>query len=97
MIDDSEIVKKMTAGCTKATAIVNNVLYLFALEIFLADLKQRIPFSIATDASNKANRNFFLVTVQYFTPQAGLCTRILDFFEYSNSTTEQLRRVLKQN
>ena len=47
--DDSEIVKKMTAGCTKASALVNMVLHPFAVETVLEKLKdglKGIPFSV---------------------------------------------------
>lgn len=38
IVDDSEIVKKMSCGCTKSTAIVNSVLYPFAMEVVLVKL-----------------------------------------------------------
>lgn len=53
VLQDSDIVKKMTAGRTKTSAIVNTVLYPFSLELVMNDLKNGTPFSIATDASNK--------------------------------------------
>jgi hypothetical protein len=47
----------------------------------LKDEKNDIPFSIATDACNKGNRNFFPVGVQYFIPEQGVSFRIFDFYE----------------
>ena len=100
VLSDSEIAKKMTAGRTKASAIVNMVLYPFSLEHVLNDLKSGTPFSIATDASNKGNRKFFPVAVQYFTATEGMCFKILDFyedaFEDSQSIKNQLCCVLKE-
>ncbi|XP_006131601.1 uncharacterized protein LOC102463496 [Pelodiscus sinensis] len=100
VLQDSEIVKKMTAGRTKASAVVNNVLYPFSIELLLNDLKNCMPFSVATDASNKGNHKFFPVAVQYFTPQEGLCFKILDFyenaFEDSQSIKDQLCHVLNE-
>ena len=55
VLQNSDIVKKMTAGRAKTSAIVNTVLYPFSLELVLNELKNGTPFSIATDASNKGN------------------------------------------
>lgn len=49
----------MTGGRTKCTAIVNQVLYPYSMELVQEYLKDGIPFSIATDASNKGNRKIF--------------------------------------
>jgi hypothetical protein len=38
IVDDSEIVKKLTCGRTKATSLVNNVLYPVVLEYALERL-----------------------------------------------------------
>lgn len=100
VLQDSDIMKKMTAGRTKTSAIVNTVLYPFSLELVLNELKDGTPFSIATDASNKGNRKMFPVAVQYFTPREGICFKILDFFEDafedSQSIKNQLCRVLEE-
>ena len=105
VFDDSEILKKFTCGRTKASAIVNNVLYPFSVEVIMNDLKSGtgigIPFSVATDASNKGNRKVFPVAVQYFTPREGMCFKVLDFyedaFEDSRSVKDQLCRVIQEN
>ena len=100
IIPDSEIVKKMTAGRTKTSAIVNNVLYPYSLELVLNDLQKGLPFSVSTDASNKGNRKLYPVVVQYFTTSEGMCYKILDFyedsFEDSSSIKSQLCRVLQE-
>jgi hypothetical protein len=101
VFEDSEIVGKKSAGRTRMSAIVNNVLAPFSHELVLKDLKNDIPFSIATDASNKGNRKFFPVGVQYFIPEQGISFRILDFyedaFEDSQSVRNQLCRVIMDN
>lgn len=101
IFDDSEIVKKMSCGRTKSSAIVNEVLYPFSIELVLNDLKTGIPFSLSTDASNKGNRKMYPVVAQYFTCEEGLCVKILDFyedsFEDSTSIKNQLCRVLSDN
>lgn len=101
IITDSDIVKQMTGGRTKCTAIVNQVLYPYSMELVQEDLKNEVPFSIATDASNKGNRKFFPVGIQYFSPKNGICHKILDFyedsFEDSISIKEQLCQVLEKS
>jgi hypothetical protein len=100
VIDDSEIVHKMTCGRTKCAALVNNVLYPFVMETVLSKFQSpTIPFSVATNASNKGKHNFFPVGIQYFTVADGLCFSILDVFENSfqdsRSVKNQLNRVLQ--
>ena len=99
VIDDSEIVKKMSCGRTKASAIVNNVLQPFALEVVLDKLRTGLPFSVATDASNKGNRKLFPVGVRFFTPSDGITSAIIDFyedpFEDSRSVKQHLCHVLE--
>ncbi|GFW25752.1 uncharacterized protein TNCV_1310131 [Trichonephila clavipes] len=53
VINDSDIVKQMTGGRTKCTALVNQVLFPYSMELVQEDLKNDVPFSVATDASNK--------------------------------------------
>ncbi|GFV62648.1 dimer_Tnp_hAT domain-containing protein [Trichonephila clavipes] len=53
VINDSDIVKQMTGGRTKCTALVNQVLFPYSMEPVQEDLKNDVPFSVATDASNK--------------------------------------------
>lgn len=83
VLDDSDIVRKMSLGRTKSTSLVNNVIYPFALRYALTKLQSGIPFSIATDASNKGSHKFFPVGVQYFTPEDGVCFSVIDFYEDS--------------
>ncbi|GFU61463.1 uncharacterized protein TNCV_2287631 [Trichonephila clavipes] len=55
VINDSDIVKQMTGGRTKCTALVNQVLFPYSMEPVQEDLKNDVPFLVATDASNKAD------------------------------------------
>ncbi|GFW84758.1 dimer_Tnp_hAT domain-containing protein [Trichonephila clavipes] len=43
----------MTGGSTKCTVLVNQVLFPYSVELVEEDLKNDVPFSVATDASNK--------------------------------------------
>ncbi|GFX83881.1 uncharacterized protein TNCV_4884991 [Trichonephila clavipes] len=100
VINDSDIVKQMTGGCTKCTALVNQVLFPYSMELVQEDLKNDVPFSVATDASNKGNRNP-PVAIQYFSPKSGICHKILDFyedsFEDSTSIKERLCEVMDKS
>ncbi|GFT64730.1 dimer_Tnp_hAT domain-containing protein [Trichonephila clavipes] len=101
VINDSDIVKQMTGGRTKCTALVNQVLFPFSMELVQEDLKNDVPFSVATDASNKGNRKIFPVAIQYFSPKSGICHEILDFyedsFEDSTSIKERLCEVMDKS
>ncbi|GFX84365.1 uncharacterized protein TNCV_4134751 [Trichonephila clavipes] len=91
----------MTGGRTKCTALVNQVLFKYSMELVQEDLKNNVPFSVATDASNKDNRKFFPVAIQYFSPKSGICHKILDFyedsFEDSASIKERLCEVMDKS
>ena len=67
----------------KKSAVVNNVLYPFSLEVVIEKLKTGLPLSVSIDASNKENHKFFPIGVQCFTPQDGITFSILDFYEDS--------------
>ncbi|GFS75352.1 dimer_Tnp_hAT domain-containing protein [Trichonephila clavipes] len=101
VINDSDIVKQMTGGRTKCTALVNQVLFPYSMELVQEDLKNYVPFSVANDASNKGNRKFFPVAIQYFSPKSGICHKILDFyedsFEDSTSIKERLCEVMNKS
>ncbi|GFU98718.1 disintegrin and metalloproteinase domain-containing protein 29 [Trichonephila clavipes] len=97
VISDSDIVKQMTGGRTKCTALVNQVLFPYSMELVQEDLKNHDPFSVATDASNKGNRKFFQVAIQYFSPKSGICHKILDFYENSTSIKERLCEVMDKS
>jgi len=101
VIDDSDIVKRMSCGRTKTSAIVNNVLQPFALECVVAKLQSGLPFAVATDASNKGSRKFFPVAVQFYTPTDGIVSAIVDFyedpFEDSRSVKTELCRVMGEH
>ncbi|GFU96465.1 uncharacterized protein TNCV_90381 [Trichonephila clavipes] len=91
----------MTGGRTKCTALVNQVLFPYSMELVQEDLKNDVPFSVATDASNKGNRKFFTVAIQYFSPKSGICHKTLDFyedsFEDSTSIKERLCEVMDKS
>ncbi|GFX56333.1 uncharacterized protein TNCV_2242651 [Trichonephila clavipes] len=102
VINDSDIVKQMTGGRTKCTALVNQVLFPYSMELVQEDLKNDVPFSVANDASNKGNRKSPpSVAIQYFSPKSGICHKILDFyedsFEDSTSIKERLCEVMDKS
>ncbi|GFT14475.1 uncharacterized protein TNCV_4004411 [Trichonephila clavipes] len=87
VISDSDIVKQMTGGRTKCTALVNQVLFPYSMELVHEDLKNDVPFSVATDASNKGNRNFFQLLFNFYE----------DSFEDSTSIKERLCEVMDKS
>ena len=87
MIPDSDISKKICCGRTKATMIVENVLAPFVMNNLISYLtSNNVYFGIQTDASNRKNRKFFPVCIQYFDKVDGIQNRILDFAENSDES-----------
>ena len=62
---DSSVATKVKCGRTKSEALVKNVLQPYAQEKLLSELKQCVPFSIGSDASNKGNKKHYPVVVTY--------------------------------
>ncbi|CAG4941709.1 unnamed protein product [Parnassius apollo] len=94
VITDSEIVKQMTGGHTKCTALINQVLYPYSMDLVQEGLKNEVPFSNAIDAAYKGNRKFFPVEIQYFSPKDGICHKILDFYEDSFEDSRPIKEKL---
>ena len=66
---DSEVCQNMHLGRTKMEALVKNVLAPFALEQILNTVRpahKHLPFSIATDASNKGAIKLFPIAIRFF-------------------------------
>lgn len=95
LYEDSKVATKVCCGRTKAEAIVKNVLCPMYTEIVLTDLKDNNFFSIATDSSNKGNRKFHPVCVQYFTKEKGICRKLLDFIEAPHETSDSIVSCIK--
>lgn len=73
-------------------AITRNVLAPYSITLVTKNLKEEnIPFSIATDASNKGNRKFFPLAIRYFDIQEGVQDCLLDFYEESDESSEAIK------
>ena len=57
---DSAVASKLSCGHTKGASYVERILGPKAQEMCIQDLKNVLFFSIGTDASNKATKNFSL-------------------------------------
>ena len=98
---DSKIAAKISCGKTKCEAIVCNVLAPHSVELIQKNLNDSF-FSISSDASNKKNQKLFPLCIQYYsTDVGGICSRVLDFYEDSNETSDaiadRIRSILKEN
>ncbi|KAM3620103.1 uncharacterized protein V6R79_018367 [Siganus canaliculatus] len=95
---DSNIVKKIQLGRTKAEMITMNVLGPKTVRDILDDLSptegEPVYFSVATDASNKGNRKMFPVCVRYFSASEGVQCKLLDFYEDSDETANGIHQAL---
>lgn len=57
------------------------ILFRYSMEFVQEDLKNVVPFSVATDAPNKGNRNFSNSHSIYPPPPPnGICLKILDIY-----------------
>ena len=95
---DSDIAKKMSCGRTKSACIVTQVLAPVSVEKYIRDLTSPILpgdkhkhtpfFSVASDASNHGSVKLFPLALRYWTPELGLQTNVLDFYEDSDEASE---------
>lgn len=100
MLNDSSIAKKMSCGRTKAEAVVTDVLSPKAIEEVIKKLKSGatpLPFSLHTDASNKGNRKMFPLALQFFTPEAGVVNKMLDFVENPDESAEGIVKIIQSS
>jgi hypothetical protein len=82
---------KISCGRTKAAAIVQNVLGPNSLYNVLKELHETDPpiyFCVQTDASNHKNRKMFPFSIRYFTRNAGIQNKLLDFSENSDESAD---------
>ena len=94
--NDSNIAKKISCGRTKSTKIVENVLAPYIIENLIENLiANNIFFGVQTDASNRKNRKFFPICIQFFNKQTGIQNKIIDFIENSNETALSMSDMVK--
>jgi hypothetical protein len=89
LFPDSDIVKKLSCGRTKAEAFVPGVLAPASVDDSVGTLHRNMIeieeedltpyFSIASDASNHGSSKMFPVAIKFWTPQDGMQNRVLDF------------------
>jgi hypothetical protein len=87
---DSDIVKKLSCGRTKAKAIVTGVLAPPSVDDSLGILHRNMIemeeedltpyFSIASNVYNHGSSKMFPVAIKFWTPQDGMHDRVLDFY-----------------
>lgn len=96
---DSVFAKKIHCGRTKSEAIVENVLGPKSVEDCLFELGVRnnnpVPFSLACDASNKGNQKLFPVAVRYFNINTGIQTKLIDFYENTDESSDSIVKEIK--
>ncbi|XP_039356465.1 uncharacterized protein LOC120382989 isoform X2 [Mauremys reevesii] len=91
---DSKIASRIHCGRRKAKALIENVLAPHSLKLAVQDIGST-SFSIVTDASNKGNTKLFPVAIRYFNKDKGSCTRIIDFLEDADETSEAIANKLR--
>ncbi|XP_078282406.1 uncharacterized protein LOC144608476 [Rhinoraja longicauda] len=101
LFSDSNVMKKMHLGRTKAKMITMNVLGPNTVRDIMDNLlptEEGEPayFSVAsaTDAPNKGDRKMLPVCVRYFSVSDGVQCKLLDFYEDSDETADGIHRAL---
>lgn len=92
---DSSVATKVRCGRTKSEALVKNVLLPYAKQRLLSELKDSVPFSLGSDASNKGNKKHYPIVLTYFSKDKGKCNEVLDFYEDVNESAEAISNKLK--
>lgn len=95
IFSDSSTAKGMTCGKTKVKALCENVLAPYSVQIHTNYIKENdLPFSVATDASNKGTTKCFPIVLRYLNFEEGVQHALLDFHSNSNETSEAITNQL---
>ena len=85
----------MTCGRTKAKALCENVIAPYSVQLHTDYIKENnLPFSVASDASNKGTTKCFPIVLRYFHFDEGIQHVLLDFYSDSNETSEAITNQL---
>lgn len=81
IFDDSQIASKISLGRTKASCLIYNVLAPASIEEIVEKLRLGVFYSISTDESNHGHMKLFPIIVRFYSPDNGISTCLLDFYE----------------
>ncbi|KAF0747282.1 Uncharacterized protein FWK35_00015286, partial [Aphis craccivora] len=81
IFNDSQIASKISLGRTKASCLIYNVLAPASIEEIVEKLRLGVFYSISTDASNHGHIKLFPIIVRFYSPDNGISTCLLDFYE----------------
>lgn len=91
IFSDSPTAKGMTCGRSKAKALCENVLAPYSVQLHVKYMTDNnLPFSVATDASNKGTTKCFPIVVRYFHHEQGIQHVLLDFYSEDNETSQAI-------
>lgn len=78
MCPDSKVAAKQSTACTKATALVSNVLSPHAISTYVSELEKIPYYGVSTDPSNhKAEKKIFPLVIHYFKENFGITIKII--------------------
>ncbi|XP_077187047.1 uncharacterized protein LOC143834264 [Paroedura picta] len=99
ILPDSVVATKMCCGLTKATALVETILAPKSQELLLKELEEVPFFSVGSDAYNKGSRQYFPITIRYFSATEGIKHGLLDFYNElsSDSVASRIATILQEN
>ncbi|KYN31630.1 hypothetical protein ALC56_14129 [Trachymyrmex septentrionalis] len=90
-----DIAKKLRCNCTKATAIINNVLNPLSIAELSIDLQNVSFVSVSTDASNHRSTKLFPIIIQYFIFEA--ISTIKDYFKSLEKPPVLIKKFFENN
>ena len=94
----SFVAKQISCGRTKSEAIVKNVLAPYSVCAAVQKLRDGLlPFSIASDASNKGNQKMFPVMLRFYTPHDGIQSVLLDFYEDPKEDSISIAKAIQES
>ena len=95
VFSDSNIAKNVKCAKTKAHALCENVLAPFSTKSHVDYMvENNLPFSIASDASNKGTTKCFPIMLRYFHFENGVQNVLVDFYSDSNEISEAIANQL---
>lgn len=83
---------------TKMEALVTEVLGPYAIQNVIDDINtENLFYCLQTDASNKKNIKLFPLVIQYFTAKNGIQNKLLDFYENSNESADDMFEAIQKS
>jgi hypothetical protein len=95
IFEDSSLAKKKGVDEPNQKALLKMFLDQNRLKWYYKKWGSTLQYSISSDASNKGNRNFFLLIVTYFDKNVGMKYKIIDFYKDDYSDSKAIYKIFR--